>query len=140
MKKFDFWEKYYSIGCVLFVGYGDASKGSHIASIIAKRLKDIPFIFIGNNIKKDTLKSNVLYIHKINNLCDIFTLTKVLIVPSLCNEAFGRVVVEAHMMHRGIKVITSNRGGLPETKPDLILDTDDLGSWYKMVRRYYESA
>jgi glycosyltransferase involved in cell wall biosynthesis len=44
----------------------------------------------------------------------IFDRTKVLLVPSLWPEAFGLIVVEA--MLRGIPVMASNSGGLPEAK------------------------
>ncbi len=48
------------------------------------------------------------------NLDDIFVQTKVLLVPSLWGEAYGQVVVDA--MLRGIPVLASNVGGLPEAK------------------------
>ena len=48
------------------------------------------------------------------NLDDIFGQTKVLLVPSLWGEAFGQIVVDAMM--RGIPVLASNVGGLPEAK------------------------
>ena len=48
------------------------------------------------------------------NLDDIFRQTKVLIVPSLWGEAFPQVVGDA--MLRGIPVLASSAGGLPETK------------------------
>jgi glycosyltransferase involved in cell wall biosynthesis len=38
-------------------------------------------------------------------------------VPSVCNEAWGAVVTEAQL--RGIPVIASNAGGIPEAKIDL---------------------
>jgi hypothetical protein len=44
----------------------------------------------------------------------ILSKTRVLIVPSLWGEAFGRIVVEA--MLRGIPVLASSTGGLPEAK------------------------
>lgn len=37
----------------------------------------------------------------------------VLLVPSIWDEAFGRVSIEAQIL--GIPVIVSNKGGLPET-------------------------
>jgi hypothetical protein len=45
---------------------------------------------------------------------DIFRQTKVLLVPSLWGEAFGQIVIDA--MLRGIPVLASNAGGLPEAK------------------------
>ncbi len=38
---------------------------------------------------------------------------KILLVPSLWEEAWGRVVTEAHVS--GIPVLASDRGGLPES-------------------------
>jgi glycosyltransferase involved in cell wall biosynthesis len=48
------------------------------------------------------------------NLDDIFGQTKVLLVPSVWGEAYGQIVVDA--MLRGIPVLASNVGGLPEAK------------------------
>jgi hypothetical protein len=44
---------------------------------------------------------------------DFFALTRLLLVPSVFDEPFGRVAVEA--MINGIPPIVSNRGALPET-------------------------
>jgi glycosyltransferase involved in cell wall biosynthesis len=48
---------------------------------------------------------------------EIYRQTKVFLMPSLWGEAFGQVVIEA--MLRGIPVIASNVGGLPEAKQGL---------------------
>src|SRR4051812_28878843 len=45
---------------------------------------------------------------------EIWSILKVLIVPSLWLEAWGLVVTEAQL--RGIPVISSNVGGIPEAK------------------------
>ncbi len=57
---------------------------------------------------------NMTLLNPSPNLDDIFKQTKVLLVPSLWGEAFGQVVGDA--MLRGIPVLASNAGGLPETK------------------------
>ena len=44
---------------------------------------------------------------------DIFSLTRVLLVPSVFAEPFGRVAAEA--MINGVPALVSDRGGLPET-------------------------
>jgi glycosyltransferase involved in cell wall biosynthesis len=43
---------------------------------------------------------------------DFLRATRLLLVPSLCHETFGRVAAEAMM--NGIPVLSSNRGALPE--------------------------
>ena len=57
---------------------------------------------------------NVTLLKPERNLDDIFKQTKVLLVPSLWGEAFPQVVGDA--MLRGIPVLASDAGGLPETK------------------------
>jgi len=57
---------------------------------------------------------NMTLLNPERNLDDIFKQTKVLIVPSIWGEAFPQVVGDA--MLRGIPVLASNIGGLPETK------------------------
>lgn len=46
----------------------------------------------------------------------IFALTRILLMPSACEESFGRVAAEA--MVNGIPPIVSDRGALPETVSD----------------------
>ncbi|MBP5622195.1 MAG: glycosyltransferase, partial [Thermoguttaceae bacterium] len=50
-----------------------------------------------------------------------YSQSRVVLVPSLCDESFGRVVVEAGF--NGIPVLCSDRGALPEVcgVPELIL-------------------
>ncbi len=49
-----------------------------------------------------------------DHIDDIFAHTRVQLVPALGNESFGQIVVEA--MLRGIPVLASDVGGLPEAK------------------------
>jgi len=61
---------------------------------------------------------------------DILRCVDVTVVPSLWNEPFGRVVIESYA--RGIPVIVSNRGGLPEIvqpgKTGFIFDPENHNS------------
>ena len=53
--------------------------------------------------------------------------TRLLLMPSLCQEAFGLVAAEA--MFNGIPVLASNRGALPKT-------TGDAGFLFHIPDRY----
>jgi glycosyltransferase involved in cell wall biosynthesis len=76
---------------------------------------------------------NVTLLQPSPNLDDIFAQTKILLMPSLWGEAFGYIVVDA--MLRGVPVVASNVGGLPEAKlgVDYVLPVN-------MIERYEKDA
>lgn len=57
---------------------------------------------------------NVTLLEPVDDIDRLFARTRVLLVPSLWAEARSRIVVEA--MLRGIPVLASNVGGIPEAK------------------------
>jgi len=57
---------------------------------------------------------NVELLQPTEDIDQIFARTRILLMPSLWGEAFGKIVVES--MLRGIPVLASNLGGLPEAK------------------------
>jgi len=59
-------------------------------------------------------RANVTLLDPVDNVDDILRRTRVLLVPSLWAEARSRIVVEA--MLRGVPVIASDIGGIPEAK------------------------
>jgi surfactin synthase thioesterase subunit/glycosyltransferase involved in cell wall biosynthesis len=59
-------------------------------------------------------RANVTLLAPVDNVDDILRRTRVLLVPSLWAEARSRIVVEA--MLRGVPVIASRVGGIPEAK------------------------
>ncbi len=59
-------------------------------------------------------RANVTVLDAVDNVDDILRRTRVLLVPSLWAEARSRIVVEA--MLRGVPVMASNIGGIPEAK------------------------
>lgn len=79
--------------------------------------------------------SNIQYIgyEKTEN---IFQKIDCLIVPSIINEAFGRVIIEAYSY--GIPVIGSNRGGIPElieeNKTGFLFDPDIKDSLFLTIK------
>jgi glycosyltransferase involved in cell wall biosynthesis len=95
-------------------------KGISIFSALARNLPAIPFAAVPTWGTKPRDRAalaqlpNVKLLDPSPNIDDIFAHTKVLLVPSLWGEAFGQIAVEA--MLRGIPVLASNAGGLPEAK------------------------
>ncbi len=59
-------------------------------------------------------RPNIAILDPVDNIDDLLRQTRVLLVPSLWAEARSRIVVEA--MSRGVPVIASDIGGIPEAK------------------------
>jgi release factor glutamine methyltransferase len=95
-------------------------KGVDIFLALADRFPDTRFAAVPTwGADQDLLeqlraKPNVSLLAPDDNIDLIWRQTRVLLVPSLWPETFGYVVPEA--MLRGIPVIASNIGGLPEAK------------------------
>lgn len=83
---------------VLFVGRPIAIKGKHIIHECEKMTKDIEYEYIENCEFKDLPKH--------------YQMADVCVIPSLYNDSFSRICVEAASC--GCAVIVSNRGSLPE--------------------------
>ena len=97
-----------------------AHKGSPIFLALARSLPEVKFaavpLWATTAQDRAALRRlpNVSLLKPSPNVDDIFKETKVLLVPSLWGEAYGQIVVDA--MLRGIPVLASNVGGLPEAK------------------------
>lgn len=95
-------------------------KGFEIFRQVAQRMPVHLFAVVCawavNEDHKKVLRTlgNVVLFDPFQNMDELWRQTKVLLVPSVWFEAFGLVVVEA--MLRGIPVICSDSGGLPEAK------------------------
>ena len=106
-----------------YIGRVEFSKGIGIFLDIAKRTINRPLEFhVAGSIndgsllsRMKTLKSNLFY-HGFVDSGGFFKKIDVLIVPSLWNEPFGRIILEAYV--HGIPVIGSNKGGIPEIIED----------------------
>ena len=98
-------------------------KGVEISLALAAKRPDINFQLveswpISNNEfheyqKRTENLKNVVILKRSLDMKKFYRSAKILLAPSICEEAWGRVVTEAQFS--GIPVIASNRGGLPES-------------------------
>ena len=97
-------------------------KGVDLAILIAKCLPNLKFLFVESwpldreqmNYLSAQIRDtkNIVFWRRRMNVQSIYDVTKLLIVPSLWQEAFGRVIIEAQAC--GIPVIGRDIGGIPE--------------------------
>lgn len=120
-------------------------KGLEIALEIARGCYDIPFLFQeswGLNAERrqhldEHLKGlpNVTFQPRTADMKSVYGVTRILLAPSIWEEAWGRVATEAH--HSAIPVIGSRQGGLPEAigPGGITLDHDaPISDWVDAVR------
>jgi len=96
-------------------------KGISIFNKIAKRMTGESFLLVESwpdvpRWKKES--ENVKFIKFDKNVKNIYETTKILLVPSLCQEGIARVVMESMM--NGIPVIANKIGSLPEIDTEFI--------------------
>ena len=95
-----------------------------IARELCKRRPDIPILIVEGRGKVADLGkipearrlTNLRRLERVACPSEFLRETRVLIFPSLCEESFGRVVVEAGM--NGAPVVCSDRGAIPEVVGD----------------------
>jgi len=125
-----------SVKNISMVGTSE-KKGICVAEYLAERFPDITFRVLGSG------KAELEFRKKIENLKflgwidvkdEFENKSDAVIVPSLWQEPFGRVSIEA--LACGCPVFVSDIGGLPETvfqqKP-LIIKTGDFDSWRNTI-------
>jgi glycosyltransferase involved in cell wall biosynthesis len=79
---------------------------------------------------------NVVFSPRVPDVREIYRLTRLLLVPSVWEEGFGRVVIEAQSCR--IPVVASQRGGLPEAVHDggaCVRDYLDPREWVSAIQR-----
>jgi len=93
-------------------------KGVEFMLNLVTELPKEKFLFVGNwgNDRPENLPLNVEWLPRQNGLNEVFQKAKGLLMPSVWDEAFGRLVLES--MAAGVPVISSDRGSLPETVGD----------------------
>lgn len=117
-----------------------AYKGFPIIVGLAKQFPNLQFLAVitwaTTDEELEVLHSieNIKVMEAVEDVNIIYKQTKVFLMPSLWGESFGQVVVEA--MLRGIPVMASEVGGLPESKQglDYLLPVNPIKE-YKSVTR-----
>ncbi|MCB9747051.1 MAG: glycosyltransferase family 4 protein [Candidatus Omnitrophica bacterium] len=96
---------------IMMVG-DDVVKGIEIFKEIAAKMQKHEFLLVGKKYR-ELKKDNITYYPFQADPMEIYKMVKLVLVPSIWEEPFGRVAVEAQAL--GIPVIVSAKGGLPET-------------------------
>jgi len=109
-------------------------KGVEFMFKLVSELPEASFLFVGNwaTEKPGNLPGNVDWIPRQDDVSFIFKDAKALLMPSLWDEAFGRLAIEA--MAYGVPVIVSDRGALPDTvgKGGLVLPLQ-IAKWKEVL-------
>lgn len=125
-------------------------KGLETFLEVARRLPQVRFLLQESwKLKDDALASlqarlaelpNITFQHRVSDMRQVYRQTRLLLAPSIWEEGFGMVSVEAQSC--GIPVIASARGGLPESVGDgglLIKDYRNVDAWVAALRSVLES-
>lgn len=96
-----------------------ASKGAHLVGAIARRLPHRRFLIVRSRPDQSLLAHvsmalpNVEWQASMTDMRPIYARTKLVLMPTIVEEGWGRTVSEAQIS--GIPAIVSDRGGLPDT-------------------------
>lgn len=131
-------------------------KGRDIFIEIASKLPEKQFLSVGgwysNNYREFFQNnvynrfSNIIYEESTNNMKSIYSKTSVLLFPSLCEETFGRVIIESFL--NGIPVLATKVGALRETlsgagflfeinkiRDGVFAPDSDFSNWVETLRK-----
>jgi glycosyltransferase involved in cell wall biosynthesis len=124
-------------------------KGVDIALGLARERRDVPFVFLeswplGAARRRELRRStralgNVSLRRATADMRSVYRDARIVLVPSRCDEGWGRVVSEGHIS--GIPALASARGGLPESvgAGGVLMDPDaSLGAWARALSRLWD--
>ncbi len=128
----------------------DPSKGIEITLALAERRPGVVFDVVRcweetpevRRIRERTERlDNVVWHEPVRDMKKLYGRTRLLLAPSIWEEAAGRVVHEAQL--NGIPVLASDRGGLPESvgPGGITVDPDaGISEWERAFDRIWENS
>ena len=128
-------------GALTFVGL-DEWKGASVALRLAEALPERRFLFLEGPRASARVRARARRLPNVDclpwtpDMGPVFARTRILLVPSIWEEPFGRLPVEAGAC--GVPTLASARGGLREAVGDggLVIDSvDDLSQWIHAIRQ-----
>ena len=92
----------------------DKHKGADIINALIARMPEQQFIVMGRSYAHNfsTVPENLTYLGDVTSIMEFYSRIGLLLVPSVAEEAFTRVSIEAAV--NGIPVIANRVGGIPE--------------------------
>jgi glycosyltransferase involved in cell wall biosynthesis len=126
-------------------------KGLEIAFTLASFRPDIPFEFVeGWQLRERVVKylraraahhGNVRVLRNTTDVRALYRRSRLVLAPSLWEEAWGRVVSEAQVS--GIPALASDAGGLPEAIGPgglIVARTSPVAEWVRTLGRLWDDA
>lgn len=125
---------------IVFVG-DTVHKGLRIMESLAEALPQETFYHFSRQAKEVTQKGNIIQLTWQTNPIHVYKYAKLVIVPSLCQETFGRVARESYTL--GIPVLASKIGGLPEAvfyeEDSLVTEFRNPAAWLEKIKKQLDS-
>ena len=127
----------------------DIGKGGGLFAKIASAMPNYDFLCLGlgaeiipQNVeinKKIKGIPNIKILEKTDNVADVYRQAKILLAPSLVDETFSMVALEA--MANGVPVLASPNGNFPYLVKGggMILPTEDINHWIQAIESLYSN-
>ena len=112
-------------------------KGVRLFCEISKRFPDEKFMIFSRAVDTPKQKNNIIYMPWQKDPAEIYKYAKLVLVPSLWNEAYGRVAAEARSLD--IDVIVSDKGGLGEAVDnDKNCIAEGFGDFIRKIKQFLQ--
>ncbi len=120
---------------ILMIG-DNQIKGTSMFKKIARLMPNEIFIIVDRKYISESRERNIIYVPWQKDIMNIYCRAKLILVPSIINEAYGRVARESFELD--LPVLVSKLGGLPEAvdfdENKLILDYKNPHVWVMRIK------